>query len=172
MKPAEKSDEGGNGGALYAEYIKELLDAQEARKASLEQRGLAVISTSAALVTILFGLTALSARRSKLDIPDTAAALLIAALVFFVLAALSAIITNLPRSYEGVQVDPLRDAVRNRWEDSETTASKMVALTRLKVLATAKEKNEQKGVALMVAMSFEIIAVVLVGVAMGFVLWD
>ena len=172
MRPAEKSDDGPSGGTLYAEYIRELLDAQEARKASLEQRGLAVISTSGALVTILFGLTAISKRESTFVIPNAAAALLVAALAFFVLAALSAIITNLPRSYEGVQVNPLRDAVRNRWEDSETTASKMVALTRLKVLASAKEKNEQKGVALIVAMSLEIIAVVLVGIAMGFVLWD
>jgi nitrate reductase NapE component len=165
-------DERPKGGTLYAEYIKDLLDAQEARKAALEQRGLAVISTSGALVTILFGLTAISKRESTFVIPNSAAALLVAALVFFVLAALSAIVTNLPRSYAGVQVEPLRDAVQNRWEDSETRASKMVALTRLKVLATAKEKNEQKGVALVVGMSFEIVAVVLVGIAMGFVLWD
>jgi nitrate reductase NapE component len=48
----------------------------------------------------------------------------------------------------------------------------MVALTRLKVLASAKQKNEQKGIALVLGMSFEIIAVALVGVAMAFVLWD
>ena len=173
MTPAESSDDQTTGRALYAEYIKEQLDAQEARKVSLEQRGLAVISTSGVLVTLLFGLTALSVRREDtFVIPDTAAAFLVAALVFFVLAALSAIITNLPRSYEGVKVDALREAVRDRWEDSEPTASRMVALTRLKVLASAKEKNDQKGVALIAGMSFEIFAVALVGVAMGFVLWD
>ena len=49
------------GRSIYADFIKEQLDAQEARKVSLEQRGLAVITTSGALVTLLFGLTALGA---------------------------------------------------------------------------------------------------------------
>jgi len=173
VTPTESSDEQAKGRPLYAEYIKEQLDAQEARKVSLEQRGLAVISTSGVLVTLLFGLTALSVRReSTFDIPDAAAALLVAALVFFVFASLSAIVTNLPRSYEGVKVDALRQAVRDRWEDDEATAARMVALTRLKVLASAKEKNDLKGKALVAGMTLEIIAVALVGAAVGFVLWD
>lgn len=161
------------GRAIYADYIKEQLEAQEARKASLEQRGLAVITTSGVLVTLLFGLTALSVRNaSTFVIPDTAAALLIVALVFFVLAALCAIVTNVPRPYEAATVDGLRRAVKERWDDTDAVASEMVALTRLKTLASAKEKNNAKGTALVVAMSFEILAVALVGAAVGFVLWD
>ena len=92
--PAEEP----GGRAIYADYIKEQVEAQEARKLSLEQRGLAVITTSGVLVTLLFGLTALTVRRAAtFDIPNTAAGLLVGALVFFVLAALLAIITNLPR---------------------------------------------------------------------------
>jgi uncharacterized membrane protein YcjF (UPF0283 family) len=172
--PAEKiPDDRPPGRTLYLEYIKELVDAQEARKTSLEQRGLAVISSSGVLVTLLFGLTALTVKReSTFAIPDWAAGFLIAALVFFILAALSAIVTNLPRGYEGVQVGGLRNAVNKRWEDDDATASRMVALTRLKVLASAKQKNEQKGIALVVGMLLEIIAVTLVGVAMGIVLWE
>ncbi|MGH3040254.1 MAG: hypothetical protein ACRDNG_00655 [Gaiellaceae bacterium] len=161
------------GGAVYAEYIKEQVDAQEARKVSLEQRGLAVITTSGVLVTLLFGLTALSVRRaSTFVVPDAAAGLLVAALVFFVLAALLAILTNVPRSYEGVTVEALRKAVKERREDTEAVASEMVALTRLKVLASAKKNNDFKGNALVIAMACEILAVALVGAAIGFVLWD
>jgi nitrate reductase NapE component len=140
---------------------------------SLEQRGLAVITTSGVLVTLLFGLTALSVRRaSTFVIPDAAAALLIAALVCFVLAALSAIVTNLPRSYEAVTVDDLRKAVGERWQDSGAVASEMVALTRLKMLASARKNNDVKVRALVLAMGCEILAVALVGAAVGFVLWD
>jgi nitrate reductase NapE component len=39
-------------------------------------------------------------------------------------------------------------------------------------LASAKKVNNQKGFALVGGMVCEIIAVALVGVAMGFVLWD
>ena len=164
-------DPDGRGRAIYADFIKEQQDAQEARKTSLEQRGLAVITTSGALVTLLFGLTAISVGGADaLDIPSSSAALLVAALVFFVLAAVLAIATNLPRSYEGVTVDALRRAVEERWADGEAVASEMVALTRLKTLASAKRNNDLKGRALVAAMACEIVAVALVGAAVGFVL--
>lgn len=161
------------GRSIYSEYIKEQLDLQEARKVSLEQRGLAVITTSGVLVTLLFGLTSRTLRPGgNPDIPNSAAVLLIAALVFFVVAALCAILTNIPRSYEGVRVDALRGAVKERWDDSEATASEMVALTRLKVLQSCKSKNDLKGRVLLLAMSCEIFAVALVGAAVAVVLWD
>ena len=160
------------GRAIYADYIKEQVEAQEVRKVSLEQRGLAVITTSGVLVTLLFGLTALSVRGDRFEIPGPASVLLIAALVFFVLAALCAIATNVPRSYEGVTVAALRKAVKERREDTETIASEMIALTRLKVLESSKKNNDFKGLALVLAMGFEIIGVALVGTAVGFVLWD
>ena len=69
-------------------------------------------------------------------------------------------------------VDALRNAIRNRWEDRETTASEMVAEPRLTMLASAEEKNAEKGLALIFSMVLEIIAVALVGVAMAFVLLD
>ena len=48
----------------------------------------------------------------------------------------------------------------------------MVALTRLKMLASAKRNNDLKGRALVAAMACEILAVALVGAAVGCVLWD
>ena len=132
------------GRAIYADYIKEQQEAQEARKLSLEQRGLAVITPRGARDAAL-RTTALSVRRaSTFVIPDSAAVLLVVALVFFVLAALLAIGTNLPVR-RGVSVDALRKAVQERWEDSEAVASEMVALTRLKTLASAKRNNDLEG---------------------------
>jgi hypothetical protein len=161
------------GHVVYADFIKEQLAAQDARKASLEQRGLAVITTSGALVTLLFGLTALTvAREATYDIPGTAATFLLFALGFFLLAAVSGLLTNLPRGYEATTVEGLREGVRNRWGDDEATASRRVAHTRLNVLASAKSVNKQKGYLLVAGMVLEIIAVTLVAVAMAFVLWD
>jgi nitrate reductase NapE component len=67
-----------------------------------------------------------------------------------------------------VTVDALRKAVKERWSDS----LQMVALTRLRTLASAKQNNDAKGVALVIAVGFEILAVALVGAAVGFVLWE
>ena len=171
--PPQEPKQEPKGHTLYAEFIKEQLASQEARKASLEQRGLAVISTSGALATLLFGLTALTvAREATYDIPGTAATFLLFALAFFVLAGICGLVTNLPRGYEATTVEGLRKGVSERWGDDEATASKRVARTRLTVLASAKAVNKQKGYLLVAGMVSEIIAVALVGVAMGFVLWD
>ena len=172
MTPASDQAQAG-GRAIYAAFIKEQLDAQESRKTSLEQRGLAVISTSGVLVTLLFGLTALSVKRATtFEIPTAAATLLVFALVCFVAASVFALVTNLPRSYQGVTVEGLRSAVSDRWDDDEARASRKVARTRLDVLAAAKDVNGQKARALVAGMVLEIVAVALVGVAMAIVIWD
>src|SRR6266540_1704964 len=46
------------GYVAYGDFVKDELDAQDKRKSSFEQRGLAVITTSGALVTLLFALAA------------------------------------------------------------------------------------------------------------------
>ncbi|HEX8117309.1 MAG TPA: hypothetical protein VF521_08555, partial [Pyrinomonadaceae bacterium] len=55
-----KTSKSESGYAAYGDFIKDELEAQDKRKASFEQRGLAVITTSGALVTLLFALAALS----------------------------------------------------------------------------------------------------------------
>ncbi len=166
------SEDAGNGSgrAIYADYIREQLEAQEARKVSLEQRGLSLVSTSGALVTLLFGLTAFAVEREGFVLPTSGRVLLVVALGFFVVAALAAIVTNIPLSYQGVTTDSLRGAVRNRWGDSEAVATQMTSFTRIDVLESAKRRNNLKSVALFAGMVCEIVAVALVGAAVGVVL--
>src|SRR5204863_5652630 len=52
------------GSSVLLDYLNDQLARQDARKVSLEQRALAVITTSGALVTLLFGLAALSSKRA------------------------------------------------------------------------------------------------------------
>src|SRR5215212_326740 len=71
----------------YGEFVKDELAAQDQRKASFEQRGLAVITTSGTLVTLLFALSALATKDSQtFALPDAARRWLNGALVFFFLA--------------------------------------------------------------------------------------
>jgi hypothetical protein len=158
---------------IYAAYIKEQVEGEEGRKSSLEQRGLAVVTTSGVLVTLLFGLTSLNVRRATTyDLPDSAARLLVIALVCFVVAALLALITNLPLRYQGATVDGLRAGVNDRWDDSERLASARVAKTRLNVLEAARRNNGLKSRALLSAIGFEILAVALVGASVAIVVLD
>jgi hypothetical protein len=161
----------GFGGAAYAEYIKDEEEHQEARKQSIEQRGVSVITTSGVLVTALFGLTALSTKKKPtFHLSHSAEILLIVALILFFLAAIAALFTNLPRSYRAVTPAGLRTAVDNRWDESVFEAQKMIAKTRLKTIRRSQELNQVKARVLAVSMALEAAAVAFVAAAVGITL--
>jgi hypothetical protein len=66
------------------------------------------------------------------------------ALGAFVVAAVAAIFTNVPRSYREADIDGLRKLIAENWDDSESLALEKVAKNRLSVLRRAKEINQDK----------------------------
>jgi hypothetical protein len=60
-------------GGSYGPTIESQLDEERARKASLESRGIGIVTTSGALSTLLFGLVAFAAgNHAQVVIGDTA----------------------------------------------------------------------------------------------------
>jgi hypothetical protein len=156
---------------IYGAFVDAELRAQDARKGSFEQRGVAVVTTSGVLVTLLFGLAGLSTKAdARFVIPHSARLWLLAALVAFVIAAAAALVSNFPLNYEAVVPDDIECRLREKPIRSEPRAERDVALTRLKALRDAKRKNTIKGVCLFVAIGLEVVAVALVGVAMVLVI--
>jgi hypothetical protein len=163
--PAEE-----RGSSVYAAYIESQLRDQEARKGSIEQRGVAVITTCGTLVSLLFGLAAVLTGVEEYELPSAAEPWLYAALIAFVMAAITGIVTNLPLFYVGVRVDDLRGAVKNRWNESPQDAEQRVAATQVKVLARAKTLNTVKGFFLLAAIIAEVFAVIFLAVAIRAIL--
>lgn len=162
-----------SGGTLYSDYIAEQLESQERLKASLEQRGLSVITTSGVLVTLLFGLAALSTKEKQTFIlPTTSKILLLIALVCFLVAIGAGLAANAPRQYEGVKVEPLIHAVKERALDTQSVAERNISLTRLKVLRVAKKRNQEKARLVFTAIAAEVGALLTVASAIGVVIWS
>lgn len=154
-----------------SDYTREQLEAEDKRKGSLEQRGLAVVTTSGALVTLLFGLAALSTKAAAtFELEDAAKLPLTIALVLFVLASIFALLTNWPLNYHSVTPADVRKSVKQKPPPTEERALKDMALTRLTVLEVARKKNTLKGWLLIVAMSLEVLAVTAVAVAIAIVI--
>jgi hypothetical protein len=87
-------------------------------------------------------------------------------------AALTAVLTNVPLEYQGIDTEDLRAAIKR---DKEKPASRAeierdAALTNLKILRAAKARNGGKARLLFWAMIFEVFAVAAVGVAVGIVI--
>lgn len=151
-------------GADYSAYVEDLLATQEARKSSLEQRGLAVITTSATLATLLFGLVTLLTKANGDELPQSAHPWIVWALVAFVLAALSGVVTNWPRHYHEAKFEDPKTLL-DRWNDPAAAARRRITTTRLKVFKRAQEVNGQKARWLLGGMAAEVAAIVLLAVA-------
>src|SRR5580704_4085073 len=121
--PPGQGAEAAQAGPLIAGLITRELDAQRAITASLQSRGLAVISSSGTLVTLLFGLSAVA---------TTAEPPLYVAAVLLVAAAVAGIVTNAPRSVKATALARLRPLVESPyWEYPAGPAHQEVARTQL-----------------------------------------
>jgi hypothetical protein len=158
------------GRETYAAFIKEQLDAEEANKTSLEGRAISVITTSGTLVTLLFALSSLLTAAKGFTQPVEATVPLRIALVGFVLAAVLALIVNLPLPYRFVVPGDLQTAVEEMWDDDPSTASKRTAATHVRMLRTAQKLNLWKGGLLLTATLSEVVAVGAVATAIWVIL--
>jgi hypothetical protein len=166
---ADESPPDESGYSVLAGYAQKHLERQDARKSSLEQRGLGVITTSGVLVTLLFGLAALSTKAQTFALPKSAGYFLVLALVLFFAAAITAILTNVPLEYDELQVERLYHALAGNAPVSRAEAERRNARTDLEIVQSAKDLNEAKARLLLWAMGLEIAAVAAVAVAIGIV---
>jgi hypothetical protein len=158
-----------SGVGSYGAFLKDQIATQEQRKASFEQRGLAVITTSGTLVTLLFALAALSTKeQATFVLPNRAEPWLGAALVLFFGAALAALITNLPLWYQSANPDDIKGLVERTTTQEE--ADKDVALARVAELKSAKTMNSIKGWVLVLALALEVSALGCVAKAVSFII--
>jgi len=150
----------------YADLVKELLEAENAIVSGLETRGVAVVSTSGALVTLLLGLAGLATRVHSLRVSSSVLILASLAVVFFLLAGLVAMWINSPRKTSRPEARLLGDELWKRWNlPHPYDPLKKATATRLALWATAQDLAQQKAWALLVALAAQAVAVILLGVA-------
>lgn len=144
------------GSDIYADFVKSLLDAEDSRKSSLEQRGIGMITASGTLVTLLFGLTAAITSAKSFTFPSAARGWLTAAAILFVLAAFAGIAVNTPLFYGKIVVE--QPALRSAWDDDAPDARAAVTGVRLKRLHAAQSVNSAKAWILIVGALLELAA--------------
>lgn len=148
-------------GSIYGALFEDQLKEEYARKTSFESRGLAVISTSAALVTLLLALGALVSKTDTFDLAPDATVFLIASCVLFVVATVLGLSTNWPLSYKQLAIDDLDRLLDDKfWGQSSGEARRHVAEGRFGVLERARKLNGLKGNLLLAGMAVEVAATV------------
>lgn len=150
------------GFAVYTAYVEKVLESQDSRKTSIEQRGLAVITTSGTLVTLLFAVIGLATREAQTySLSHDARWWLIAAVALLVGAALFGLATNIPTNrYRNVDPKELTTLIDRNWSEDAWSASGRVSRTRVGIYEAAKDANELKAKLLITAVASEAVALV------------
>lgn len=161
--PDPLAPEGGLAGPVIADLITKEVEASRAKAASVQTRGLAVISSSGTLVTLLFGLSALATKAQDFALPAATKVPLYLAAVFLALAAFVAILTNAPRKRDAIALSTLRPLLEEQhWHAPEVHAQREVAKGQLTVLEGERRVNVRMAKQLQWAIAFELLGIVCV----------
>jgi hypothetical protein len=154
-------------GEVYAELLADLLTAENTRKASIEQRGVTVITTAGTLVSLLVALSALLlGSGSRVAFPTGSRWLLIAAIAAFLVAAGFGLAANTPRAYSALSTADLDRIIADfSWSADKEEAVHLIATRRVAELKIAREKNQNKAKYVQKAIICQVIGVGLVAVS-------
>lgn len=147
-------------GPVIAQLIAKEMERSQAMTVSLQTRGLAVISSSGTLVTLLFGLSALATNVDAFVLSSATRIPLIFAAILLVLAAVAGIMTNAPRQRHAVGLDTLAPLLDDEmWSADAKRALQATARTQLTIAKAARAANQRMARFLLSGIILEIAGV-------------
>ncbi|GAA1716614.1 hypothetical protein GCM10009745_76420 [Kribbella yunnanensis] len=147
--------------STYRALLADQLTDERAKKNSLEQRGIAVISTSGTLVTITLGFVALATRSQNYVLGTTVVVLLVAALIGLVLAAGTGLVVNLPTRVPVIDPNDLISTGED--DDPESARAEREVLSAL--VTELRRVNGHRARTLFAALLIEVAALTVMAVA-------
>ena len=165
--PRQRPDFDNSAGVVLTEMVREQLDQERRRKDSLEQRGIAVITSSGVMVALLLAVAGIAGKEQINSIPTVAKATVVIALAIFAAAALLGLLINWAYKYDEPGLKQLRQLVRERWSASEAAAAQYVAESYLDTVTSYREHGHKKAVRLLWALTLEVLAIVVLAFAVG-----
>lgn len=158
-------------GHVVQQHVADDLIVEQQRKASIEARSIAVITSSATLVTLLLGLAALVTQKESFSLDAGPRVLLCLGAAFFVLSAVLAIMCGSPRGY--LQIDPMSLKVLvtpETWTAPAVDAERELTAARLVELLDSRSRNQRKARLLVAALLGQVTAILATAVAVALIL--
>jgi hypothetical protein len=146
-------------GVVYAAFIDAALKDEQARRDSLDSRALSVLTTSSALIALVFSLTVLITGEHFV-VSDRGARGIACSLGSFVVAAALGLWAHETRPYRVADIPTLRLMYTTHWTDGETTARNFCCRLSVRNTASLRTGNNRKAGILIVAFIFQIAALV------------
>ncbi|MFI6089535.1 hypothetical protein [Streptomyces sp. NPDC051218] len=150
--------------AGFAPLLSDQLVDERARKDSLEQRGIAVISSAGTLVAIILGFLSLTRLGDATRMPPAALGLLVGALVSLSVASAMGLSINLPRHLPVVEVGELV-------QQSEAAITHTELAFQCALLTALRNQNRTRAQVLFWALLLEVLALVMLASSALRTLW-
>lgn len=151
-------------GTVYATFIEAELKAERDRRASLDTRGVTVVTTAGSLVTLLTAIAAFVKPDTGKMLPGSALVVFALALVAFAVAAGFGIAACWNKTFDVAKSSTLDKMVHERWEDNEVDARNIVATANWLSVASLRKANNFKSNAVSAGLISLAVALVLLGV--------
>lgn len=133
------------------------------RAASLEQRAMAVVTTSGVLVSLVFGFGTLIKGKQITSLPEAPRIFLVLALISFVVAAVIALFAIMPRNYPA---ESAWKKVLGSWIASPSETWESITKLHLEEISHWLRTNALKAKILLAAIVAECIGISLLAVSM------
>jgi uncharacterized membrane protein YqjE len=152
-------------GQPYAEFIEAQLASERERHKHLEAQGLNVITTSGTLTTLVLALVVFLAGDEYR--PSAAGqALVVLALVLFVLAAVAGVYANRTEREDVADESSLEHMAGSHWADDVGLARRACAFSNAVTVKSLRHGNDVKANSLTVALALELAAIAVLGGAL------
>lgn len=151
-------------GDAYSKFVEAELKNERERRSALDQRGLGVVTSSSAFITLVFSLSVILTGKDFTP-KDGVRNFIAASLVSFVVAGALGIFANANRRYHVATRETLDDMLGEHWIDDEVDARNNVAALNVVTLDTLRTGNSKKVWFLSAALVFQVIAIASLGAA-------
>jgi hypothetical protein len=151
----------------WVAFVDHEVAVEEARKSSIEARGVAAVTASGAVATILLALITVTKKsgQSVLVVPGSARPWVVTALTFFLVSAVLGLLTNVPVNLHWVKRKEISAYIYAHWSASLGATQQEVMDHQIKRLSKLNKWNTLKGYVLMGAMFSQVVAIAFIAIA-------
>lgn len=133
-------------GKTFAEFVRRELEAERERRRTFDARGVAIITTSSSLTTLIAAVGAFVSGRPGFRLPSGAVGPLTLTLLAFAVAGLLGLMSTRLTLYAVTTPAVLREMLNERWATDEVDAGNFVAEQDVTTIESLRNgKNEKAG---------------------------
>jgi hypothetical protein len=156
-------------GKIWQPMVAALLTAQLDRRKAIEGRGATLMTASASIITLIFGLSVLVTGKDVVFENRWAVWTLIPALIAFVVsAAIALFVQTHGAKYEVISRDSLRSLTRaSFWTMSADPATRADVSQHVRTICGLRDVNDTKTLLAMWSLGFQLAAIALLSMSVG-----